>query len=256
MANENTNLPAVSRLRYRKGETICKQGDFGISIYHIVEGRVEIVSEGEEEVQLAILGPGEVIGEMTFLTGSRSPRSATVRALVTTVLEAWHPDRISQEYNAMPYVVKYMANHIVTRLLRLNRMITELGSLKAKQKELKEQARWADQRQYYRKSVDIECLYRPVNSAPKTRFWGRINDISLGGVRMEAAQVNTFNFSHEPGEEFVMSTFLPTGKRLDVKMRTVKVKSAPNATGKVQLGLVFLNLSEAARKALGFFLMP
>jgi CRP-like cAMP-binding protein len=255
MANDKQALPAVSRLRYRKGETVVKQGDFGISIYHVVEGRVEIISDGEDEVQLATLGPGEVIGEMTFLTGTRTPRSATVRAMTTTILEAWHPDRISQEYNAMPYAVKYMANQIVRRLLRLNRMISELGALKAKREALKAQAKYSDQRQFYRKTINIECLYRPAKSAPNSRFWGKIVDISLGGIRMEAAQVNTYSFSHDPGEEFLMSTFLPTGKRLDLLVRVVKMKQAPQ-TGKVHLGMVFVNLSEAARKALGFFLMP
>jgi len=64
--------PAQTRkrqlLRYEKGELIIKQGDYGISIYKIVSGKVKIfrIYKGLE-VPLATLEPGNINGEMAFM---------------------------------------------------------------------------------------------------------------------------------------------------------------------------------------------
>lgn len=85
MKTHSSELPAV-KLEYQPGDLIVKQGDYGISIYHILEGKVGIYFKSEsEEVLLDSLGPGEVIGEMIFLMGYSSTRSASVRAIEASV---------------------------------------------------------------------------------------------------------------------------------------------------------------------------
>ena len=66
---------------FRRGETIFRHGDIGNALYFLDSGRVKIVvtSEQGEEVLLAILGPGEVFGELSVFDGM--PRSATVVAV-------------------------------------------------------------------------------------------------------------------------------------------------------------------------------
>ena len=92
MALCSEKLPPIVSLKYKPGETIIKGGDYGISIYMIVKGKVEIfIESGQEEIRLATIGPGEIIGEMIFLTGTQARRSASVRAIEYTVLESWHP---------------------------------------------------------------------------------------------------------------------------------------------------------------------
>lgn len=63
---------------FPKGETIIHEGDQGDSFYQIISGltRVFRTSEDGVEVTLAMLGPGESLGEMALLTGE--PRSASV----------------------------------------------------------------------------------------------------------------------------------------------------------------------------------
>jgi len=65
---------------YKDTEIIIKQGEPGECIYVIQDGMVEIISETYRgEVQLALRGKGEFIGEMAIF--ERGLRSATVRAI-------------------------------------------------------------------------------------------------------------------------------------------------------------------------------
>lgn len=66
--------------RYRRGEVIFHKDDPGDQFHVITAGKVRIVlfSPEGEEVTLAILGPGELFGELTLLDGG--PRSATAVA--------------------------------------------------------------------------------------------------------------------------------------------------------------------------------
>ena len=65
---------------YRDGEEIVRQGETGDCMYVIQKGQAEAVQKKERrEVRLAVLGEGDVFGEMALF--ERMPRSATVRAL-------------------------------------------------------------------------------------------------------------------------------------------------------------------------------
>lgn len=63
------------------GSVVVSAGDSGNSLFVVVEGLLEVRS-GDDV--LAILGPGEVFGEMSLLTGA--PRSATVVAANEAIL--------------------------------------------------------------------------------------------------------------------------------------------------------------------------
>src|SRR5205809_498144 len=61
------------------GTKIFQHGDAGDKLYLILEGRIRISREvpGMGEEALAVLGPGQVFGEMALL--DESPRSADAR---------------------------------------------------------------------------------------------------------------------------------------------------------------------------------
>ena len=65
---------------YRDGEEIVRQGEVGDCMYVIQTGQAEAI-QGKEgnEVRLAVMGEGDIFGEMALF--ERMPRSATVRAL-------------------------------------------------------------------------------------------------------------------------------------------------------------------------------
>ena len=66
----------ASEESHTSGTKIFQHGDAGDKLYLILEGRVRISREvpGMGEEALAVLGPGEVFGEMALL--DESPRSA------------------------------------------------------------------------------------------------------------------------------------------------------------------------------------
>jgi CRP-like cAMP-binding protein len=66
---------------YKDGDALCRQGERGIAAFLIVSGKVRIESEKEDGqiVNVAELGQGSIVGELSLIDGAE--RVATVRAL-------------------------------------------------------------------------------------------------------------------------------------------------------------------------------
>lgn len=84
-AQQRSELAARCRLvTYTRGMIVMNEGDFGGFMLAIVTGRLGVsVADGKAPRQVATLGPGEIVGEMSLLTGAR--RAATVTAVETTI---------------------------------------------------------------------------------------------------------------------------------------------------------------------------
>lgn len=83
-----TKLETLSQATHEKvlpaNTTFIEQEDEPISTYIIISGSVRVyrISPDGEEINLAILGPGEVVGEMSLLDDE--PRSASVETIQET----------------------------------------------------------------------------------------------------------------------------------------------------------------------------
>lgn len=84
---ETSAWTTSDRYRHRQlpaGTTLCREGDFGATMYLVLAGSLQVskrVIEGAEKV-LATLGVGQYVGELSLLTGAQ--RNATVRAVMDT----------------------------------------------------------------------------------------------------------------------------------------------------------------------------
>lgn len=74
-------LAAKSRaVTFTPGMTLMAEGDFGSTMFAIAVGDVSVTATGRkgDEREVAGLGPGDIVGEMSLMTGQR--RTATVTA--------------------------------------------------------------------------------------------------------------------------------------------------------------------------------
>ena len=72
--------------RYPAGATVVTEGEAGDRLFLIAEGRVEVTASSHSgPVPLAMMGPGELFGELAVLTPERR-RQATVTALTPLTL--------------------------------------------------------------------------------------------------------------------------------------------------------------------------
>ena len=103
------------------GAVIFKHGDVGEKLYVIIDGRVRITREvqGMGEEALAIVGPGDVFGEMALLDDS--VRSATARVHERCRLLAIHRDAFEDllfVHKDLAYEVLWNVVRMLTRRLR------------------------------------------------------------------------------------------------------------------------------------------
>ncbi len=87
--NDEEVVALAGALRERTVEAqapVFNQGDSGTALFIVREGGVKIVKKGTDgsEKILGLMRPGDVFGELAFL--DVSPRSATARALQTSVV--------------------------------------------------------------------------------------------------------------------------------------------------------------------------
>src|SRR5436305_8807919 len=79
-------------LKYRRlshGEYLFRQGDPGSHLYGIITGRLYItvgIPDTPDEAVVAMLMPGQIVGELSILDGGR--RSANARAEGSVVVAA------------------------------------------------------------------------------------------------------------------------------------------------------------------------
>jgi len=118
---ELKSLVSVSReRRFESGDTIVKKGEGGVGFYLILDGTVEIRSDGNT---LSKLGPGQFFGEMCVL--DNQPRSAdvvTVQPSRVLILTAWN---IKGLISLNPRIALKMLQELVRRLRNTNLSLSE-----------------------------------------------------------------------------------------------------------------------------------
>jgi putative ABC transport system ATP-binding protein len=87
--------------RMRPGDELVRQGEIGLEMFVIRNGRVEVViSEAKERRKLAELGSGDFFGERALITGE--PRMATVRAIEEGIVYTLDKESFEMAINSSP----------------------------------------------------------------------------------------------------------------------------------------------------------
>ena len=112
---------------YRKGDVIMAQGDFGSSMYIVIDGRVRVYQGNTE---LIILGSRAVFGEMAAL--DPEPRAASVQALEDCTLLELEGESLHEMMDESPELTRA----IIKVLCDYARTNSEIAQLLDSQKEL------------------------------------------------------------------------------------------------------------------------
>ncbi|HNY32566.1 MAG TPA: cyclic nucleotide-binding domain-containing protein [Fibrobacteria bacterium] len=135
------HLRQIARLLHRRtfepGEVVFRQGETGSGMYIIQTGLVRIVSEDmvRGEVQLAVLEPGQVFGEMALL--DHASRSASAVCQTESVLYGFFEGDLDQLERTRPQaaarLLRNLGLSLAVRLRHTNERLHEVeeGSARA-----------------------------------------------------------------------------------------------------------------------------
>jgi NTE family protein len=104
---------------FHKNDVICKEGDVGDAFYVVLSGELEVWGGKHQSVVISRLGPGEVLGEMSLLTGAK--RAATVTASRNAKLLALSKADFDRYFLQNAKALEYFSKILCKRLASLAR---------------------------------------------------------------------------------------------------------------------------------------
>jgi len=117
---------SMSQTSLRRGEILFNEGDDGDQLYVVIEGKIKLglTSPDGRENLLAILGPGQMFGELSFF--DPGPRSATATAVTDAELKSLGHAVLSPVLVTHPGVAQALLNQLAGRLRRTNEVVGDL----------------------------------------------------------------------------------------------------------------------------------
>jgi CRP-like cAMP-binding protein len=116
----------MSRVEVGRSEVLFHEGDPGDRLYVIVDGKVKLgraSGDGRENL-LAILGPGEMFGELSLF--DPGPRNATATAVADTTLIGLGNEDLVVWLSGRPDVARQLLRALARRLRRTNENLADL----------------------------------------------------------------------------------------------------------------------------------
>ena len=88
-AEERDLFEALAKtVQVASGTYLIRAGETDSTLYSVEDGHLDVlVDRGGKELVVATVGPGEILGEVSFIDGS--PRSVSVKAGEDTTVRAW-----------------------------------------------------------------------------------------------------------------------------------------------------------------------
>ncbi|HEX6922066.1 MAG TPA: Crp/Fnr family transcriptional regulator [Actinomycetes bacterium] len=117
---------SMTELRLTRGKVLFNEGDQGDRLYVVTEGKVKLgrTSPDGRENLLAVLGPGEMFGELSLF--DPGPRTATVTAVTDATLIGLGHDDLKPVLTGRPEVAAHLLAALARRLRRTNEAMADL----------------------------------------------------------------------------------------------------------------------------------
>jgi len=117
---------AMAESLLRRGDVLFHEGDAGDKLYIVTEGKVKLgrtSSDGRENL-LAILGPGQMFGELSLF--DPGPRSATVTVVTDTTFSSLSHEDLLLWLDGRPGIARGLLAQLAGRLRKSNDVAAEL----------------------------------------------------------------------------------------------------------------------------------
>ena len=117
---------SMAETTLRRGEVLFHEGDSGDKLYIVLDGKVKLgrtSSDGRENL-LAILGPGQMFGELSLF--DPGPRSATVTAVTDATFASLSHDDLLKWLDGRPQVARGLLAQLAGRLRKANDVVADL----------------------------------------------------------------------------------------------------------------------------------
>lgn len=111
------DLISVLRLKkYAVGEIVIAKGDPGKNLYIIAGGKVEVLAG--DGIRIAVLGRGEVFGEMSLISGE--PVGATIKAITPLTILYLNGQYFKEILQRSPSIQIYITRMLARRIAETN----------------------------------------------------------------------------------------------------------------------------------------
>ena len=127
------NAAILERRFAPKGQIIIREGEYGQEAYLVQSGEVSVfITKDEEEVELARLAAGQIVGEMAFVFDA--PRTASVKATQDTNLIVISRQQFQEKLRESDPTVRAIVQMLSQRVMESNNTLlnkkSDLGDLK------------------------------------------------------------------------------------------------------------------------------
>ena len=125
-SDRETLAASFVRHNFDRGEMIFRQGDPGVHLYLVESGRIKITTLAADgrEAFVAIIGPGQVFGELSLFESQQ--RTADARAMETTTVHALAHDDFRPYVGAHPEVAWELLKVLVGMVRRQDQAIQDM----------------------------------------------------------------------------------------------------------------------------------
>lgn len=109
-----------------RGSVLFYEGDTGDQLYVVVDGKIKLGRHGAtgRENLLAVLGPGQMFGELSLF--DPGPRSTTATAVTKCTLWVLEHNELTPWLAGRPEVAKGLLGQLAKRLRRANDVVSDL----------------------------------------------------------------------------------------------------------------------------------
>jgi len=122
----DTLRQTMDEVRLPRGATLFGEGDPGDRLYVVTQGKIKLgrtAADGRENL-LAVMGPGEMFGELSLF--DPGPRTATATAITDATLSGLGHDDLQPLLTQRPEVAGRLLAALARRLRRTNEAMADL----------------------------------------------------------------------------------------------------------------------------------